>query len=216
MIPADKAFVLLWVVGLHLATGSEPCVDLDATGCRNNPQICQDTLLAEVTCPVMCNKCPNVPQVTTAATTGYSTQSAACPDSWERFQGSCYYFQTGYMEFNDSELYCNQNNGHLAHINNAAEQAFVSNRILNINPNQTWFIGLTDMQVEGVFRWVDNDEELTPGTFRGWAASQPHDSYDSEDCVGMWFKRGMRWNDISCAAKYPSICEVRVGQALVG
>ncbi|XP_052761532.1 C-type lectin domain family 6 member A-like [Mya arenaria] len=199
-----KAFLLFWVVGLHVATASEPCVDLDATGCRNNPQICQDILLAEVTCPVMCNKCPQ------------STQPPSCPDSWELFQGSCYYFQTDYMAFNDSEIYCNQNNGHLVHINTAAEQAFVKNKILNINPNQTWFIGLTDVQVEGVYRWVDNDEELTPSVFRGWYPTQPYDAYDSEDCVGMWHTVKMLWNDISCTQRFPSICELRVGQALVG
>ncbi|XP_052762182.1 perlucin-like protein [Mya arenaria] len=199
-----SAFLLLWVVvSLHVATASEPCADLDDTGCRKNPQICQDTLLAEVTCPVMCNKCPN------------SIQST-CPDSWELFQGSCYYFHTDYMEFNDSELFCNQNNGHLVHIHNAAEQAFVTNRILNINGNQSWWIGLRDTEVEGVYRWVDNNEELTPAVFRGWAPSQPHDSYNIEDCVGMWSARGMLWNDASCASKLPSICEVRVGQALVG
>ncbi|XP_052815406.1 uncharacterized protein LOC128242336 [Mya arenaria] len=31
-----------------------PCVDLDPNGCKANPHLCQDPLLAEVTCPVTC------------------------------------------------------------------------------------------------------------------------------------------------------------------
>ncbi|WAR29938.1 FCN1-like protein, partial [Mya arenaria] len=60
---------LLWAVCLNVVADFGPCEDLDVVGCRNNPQICQDPLLAEVTCPVSCNKCPTVQQTTTTAST---------------------------------------------------------------------------------------------------------------------------------------------------
>ncbi|XP_052786257.1 fibrinogen beta chain-like [Mya arenaria] len=53
----EKAILLLLAVCLHVDTGFGSCVDLDVTGCRTNPQLCQDPILAEVTCPVMCNRC---------------------------------------------------------------------------------------------------------------------------------------------------------------
>ncbi|WAR30111.1 hypothetical protein MAR_003679, partial [Mya arenaria] len=63
----QKAIVLFLAVCLNLATALGSCVDLDVTGCRTNPQLCQDPLLAEVTCPVMCHRCPPFPDSTPAA-----------------------------------------------------------------------------------------------------------------------------------------------------
>ncbi|XP_052786383.1 microfibril-associated glycoprotein 4-like [Mya arenaria] len=73
-----EAIVFIGAVCLNLALASGSCVDLDVTGCRTNPQLCQDPLIAEVTCPVMCNRCPNVPQTTQADTT------ADCSDLLKR------------------------------------------------------------------------------------------------------------------------------------
>ncbi|XP_052765597.1 perlucin-like protein [Mya arenaria] len=203
------------VVCLHVATCSEPCVDLDEEGCRHNPHICEDIILAKAACPAMCELCPNDLHTTTAATNAPSAKLSTCPNNWELFQGSCYYFKPDFMEFNDSELFCNLNNGHLVHIDNAAEQAFVTNRILNINRNQSWWIGLRDTEVEGVYRWVDTDEVLAPPMFIDWEPTQPLDAYNIEDCVGLWWARSMLWNDMSCKNKFPSICELSVGQLAV-
>ncbi|XP_052786328.1 apolipoprotein(a)-like [Mya arenaria] len=69
-----KAIVLLWVVCLHVDAVSGSCVDLDVNGCQTNPHICDDDLLARVTCPVTCKRCPNDQQTTRA------TRAAPCVD----------------------------------------------------------------------------------------------------------------------------------------
>ncbi|XP_052786332.1 uncharacterized protein LOC128221770 [Mya arenaria] len=65
-----KAIVLLWVVCLHVDAVSGSCVDLDVNGCQTNPHICDDDLLARVTCPVTCKRCPNDQQTTRATRAG--------------------------------------------------------------------------------------------------------------------------------------------------
>ena len=38
-------------------TDKETCKDLDPHGCAVNPDLCQDPILAVVTCPRTCNIC---------------------------------------------------------------------------------------------------------------------------------------------------------------
>ncbi|XP_052762552.1 ficolin-2-like [Mya arenaria] len=56
-----EAVVLNFALILHVVSVSGECVDLDVFGCRNNPHLCHDDLLAEVTCPMACNRCPTQP-----------------------------------------------------------------------------------------------------------------------------------------------------------
>ena len=49
--------LILLSLSLVLMALSQPCKDLDPHGCRNNPDLCLNQVLALVTCPVTCNKC---------------------------------------------------------------------------------------------------------------------------------------------------------------
>ncbi|XP_052815760.1 uncharacterized protein LOC128242582 [Mya arenaria] len=65
-------YILRVLVTLSLAfkysRSEDPCADLDPDGCRANPHLCRDPLLAEVTCPVTCRTgCALVPTTTLTA-----------------------------------------------------------------------------------------------------------------------------------------------------
>ncbi|XP_052762167.1 asialoglycoprotein receptor 2-like [Mya arenaria] len=98
---------------------------------------------------------------------GYST----CLDGWIPFNGSCYLFAHHHMQltFTGAEQYCRQhNNAHLVHVNNALENAFIKDQ-LREKQTTSWWMGLTDEDIEGVWKWFDTDtvasftgEHLTP------------------------------------------------------
>jgi len=68
----------------------------------------------------------------------------------------------------------------------------------------SWFIGLTDVDSEGSFVWVD-DTPLLPEQ-SNWAENEPNDAMMNEDCVVL--SSLGTWNDLSCTNPRPIICEV--------
>jgi len=75
--------------------------------------------------------------------------------------------------------------GHLVTINSAAENAFVS----AMSPNYMW-IGYTDRDVEGTFRWITDE----PVTYTNWAPGEPNNAGGNEDwAVINWGSD--KWND---------------------
>jgi hypothetical protein len=65
----------------------------------------------------------------------------------------------------------------------------------------TWWIGLNDIEVEGVFVWPDG----TPATYTNWNEGEPNDAGGIEDCVEMSAATGL-WNDSPCDVARAYIC----------
>lgn len=64
--------------------------------------------------------------------------------------------------------------GHLVAINDRAEQEFIAQTFLaGQNRGQTYWIGLTDREVEGSFRWTTDE----PVTFTKWNPGEPSDGW---------------------------------------
>ncbi|MEM9823572.1 MAG: HYR domain-containing protein, partial [Bacteroidota bacterium] len=104
-------------------------------------------------------------------------------------------------EFNDSKYYCSNTNnytwlqaraeaeafgGHLAIINDAAENEFIRSNIL---ADYVW-LGLTDEAQEGTFRTVFGD--LAP--YLNWKSGEPNNAGGSEDYVRLLRSNG-QWTD---------------------
>ncbi|KAK9538102.1 hypothetical protein VZT92_005658 [Zoarces viviparus] len=72
--------------------------------------------------------------------------------------------------------------------------------------DHTW-IGLSDRDEEGTWRWVDG----TPLTEAYWHAPPDNGGDDpplgEEDCVEMINDRGRKWNDLRCHISLQWICE---------
>ena len=90
--------------------------------------------------------------------------------------------------------------GHLATINDAAEDNWVTTTFSNFGGVQRMlWIGLTDQNHEGTFTWVSGD----PSTYRNWEPGQPDNggSFGPENWVHILPNPGPRspgkWNDFS-------------------
>ena len=76
--------------------------------------------------------------------------------------------------------------GHLATISDYAENLFVS----QMNPGKIW-IGLTDRDTEGTFKWVTN-ETLN---YQNWAPGEPNNAGNEDWTVINWSGSNPDWND---------------------
>ena len=69
---------------------------------------------------------------------------------------------------------------------------------------KSW-IGGTDQDVEGVWRWAVTGELLT-ATGIYWATGEPNHSGFGEDCLGYMWNTG-KWFDKICSSLLKYICE---------
>ncbi|XP_051801913.1 uncharacterized protein LOC110970752 [Acanthochromis polyacanthus] len=121
---------------------------------------------------------------------------------WVYFNNSFYYISTSKNSWNDSRSDCLQRGADLVVINSKAEQEFTRHF------GQHIWIGLTDHEMEGKWKWVDG----TPLTKSYWGTNEPNSYKGSdEDCGEIkFFAEENNWNDKPCHVKNVWICEKAV------
>uniref|UniRef100_A0A8C8J303 C-type lectin domain-containing protein n=1 Tax=Oncorhynchus tshawytscha TaxID=74940 RepID=A0A8C8J303_ONCTS len=122
------------------------------------------------------------------------------PKGWTLFQSTWYYISSEVKSWDESRQDCIERGADLVIINSKEEQTFL------INLNKRIWIGLTDKDIEGTWKWVDG----TKLTTSYWTGKQPDNGdgdprYGEEDCAEIVM--GWMWNDISCANHYNWVCE---------
>ncbi|KAG9329496.1 hypothetical protein JZ751_004448 [Albula glossodonta] len=119
------------------------------------------------------------------------------PQGWTNFSSSSYYISKEKKTWSESRQYCRDKGADLVIINNEEEQTFLQNF------GHTW-IGLTDSENEGTWKWVDGTT-LTTGY---WSFKQP-DNWYNEDCAAIQPKDGtlQSWNDRFCSDRIQWVCE---------
>jgi hypothetical protein len=90
---------------------------------------------------------------------------------------------------------CAQHGAHLAVIDDAGENAHVRGLL-----DGNFWIGLSDLEVEGDFRWVTG----APLDYTNWASGEPNNWW-GEDCVEV--RGNGQWNDENCGRSRPFVCE---------
>ncbi|KAL7405007.1 hypothetical protein ABVT39_022273 [Epinephelus coioides] len=118
---------------------------------------------------------------------------------WKYFSGSFYYISSDMKTWKDSRDYCVQRGADLMIINSREEQMFTAGF------QKVLWIGLTDRETEGTWKWVDG----TPLTTSYWTYHEPNGAPDrDEDCAEIKdFYLINSWNDEPCDAQKFWICE---------
>uniref|UniRef100_A0A3Q4GC93 C-type lectin domain-containing protein n=1 Tax=Neolamprologus brichardi TaxID=32507 RepID=A0A3Q4GC93_NEOBR len=119
---------------------------------------------------------------------------------WLYFNGSFYYISSITKSWQDSRDDCLQRGAVLAIISNTEEQEFI-----RLQQKVMW-IGLTDRETEGVWKWVDE----TPMTASFWYSGEPNNfNGRNEDCVVINhnYDYENNWNDAACENLNFWLCE---------
>ncbi|KAL1765154.1 C-type lectin domain family 4 member D [Sigmodon hispidus] len=126
-----------------------------------------------------------------------------CPVSWIAFQSNCYFPVNDNQTWLQSERNCSGMGGHLASITTAAEQNFVTQLL---DRRFSYFLGLTDKDMEGFWQWVDQTPFNPHMAF--WHKGEPNDLL-KEDCVVLVNAQDKwAWNDVPCQFKTSRICKL--------
>uniref|UniRef100_A0A3B4CXC0 C-type lectin domain-containing protein n=1 Tax=Pygocentrus nattereri TaxID=42514 RepID=A0A3B4CXC0_PYGNA len=118
-------------------------------------------------------------------------------------EDSFYYISTEKKSWTESRKDCKERGADLVIINSREEQREI---LLFF----TW-IGLTDTEEEGVWKWVDNSRLTT----KFWWKGEPNDHGGNEDCAitgykGAGSERLSTWADYPCNHPVVGICEKRI------
>ncbi|CAH2322630.1 Hypothetical predicted protein [Pelobates cultripes] len=128
-----------------------------------------------------------------------------CPSKWQLFGLSCYLRSSGTKNWMQGGHWCRTQGGYLAVINSEKEQVFLK----SIVGMKSW-IGLSDHEREGYWRWIDGTPyDKTP---RFWSRNPPK-SNEAEDCVTL--SAFSMWDDEDCNRTYLSVCERTAAQIIL-
>ncbi|XP_042600847.1 CD209 antigen-like protein C [Cyprinus carpio] len=122
-------------------------------------------------------------------------------DGWKCHQSSLYFISSEMKSWTESRRYCRERAADLIIINNTEEQDFV--KIISGGSEYFW-IGLTDIEVEGRWKWVDGSN-ITSGF---WASGEPNSFQGKEEDCALNHLPG--WADYPCDYMSKWICEKSV------
>ncbi|XP_048051416.1 CD209 antigen-like protein 2 isoform X2 [Megalobrama amblycephala] len=104
--------------------------------------------------------------------------------------------------WSDSRQYCRDHGGDLVIIRTEEKQRHITSLV----KDNVW-IGLSDIENEGMWKWVDNSP-LKQGF---WDVGEPNNYHGDEDCIGL--NPGIHtlnnWGDFVCSYKRKGLCEKR-------
>ncbi|KAL4219517.1 positive regulation of myeloid dendritic cell activation [Mactra antiquata] len=135
----------------------------------------------------------------------YILAACSCPDGWQRHGPTCYHFSHDLESFGIADLMCKHMGGVLAEIETLQESSFLSAQVASFN-NRYW-IGLTDIQEEGIWKWFNTNTMLIQTNVSNWASHEPDNTNDIENCVILGGTKGLWW-DHPCHEFNRYICEM--------
>lgn len=125
---------------------------------------------------------------------------------WKYFDSHLYHISTRNKSWDEARQDCKSRGADLVIINTQQEQEFVSSL------NKEVWIGLSDVNVEGQWRWVDG----TPLTTKFWAKDQPNSYKGEQDCVKLWLTPPLEnWNDEKCSIIHSWVCEKPINMQVI-
>ncbi|MCB9647287.1 MAG: trypsin-like serine protease [Deltaproteobacteria bacterium] len=101
-----------------------------------------------------------------------------------------------------ARAHCARQGGRLVILETPEENDAVSAMVRTWTDRPFW-IGLSDREEEGVWRWNDGSEPA----YSAWAPNEPNDYASAEDCGHSNFGDVARWNDANCGSRGPYVCE---------
>ncbi|XP_055013083.1 C-type lectin domain family 4 member E-like [Boleophthalmus pectinirostris] len=143
-----------------------------------------------------------------------------CDEAWLLHGQKCYRFSNMKTSWDMSRQLCGEMGGDLVKIETRTEQQFLFEKIKEINKSteEMFWMGLSDAETEGDWRWTDGsslNQSLAFWFVYGSAnepdnwISPPHPQ--GEDCAWMgvrvWATEFLSWFDVPCTITSRFMCE---------
>lgn len=134
---------------------------------------------------------------------GAPDDSLDCPDCIETpvLPGSTYWICPTPRTYAQALEHCEELGAGLAQIESELENELLYAAATAIR-RQDWWLGLDDIEEEGVWEWNDG----SPLEFTWWHGGEPNDWGSGEDCGGYWMDD--HWNDWPCSYELGVLCEL--------
>ncbi|XP_072250087.1 CD209 antigen-like protein C [Leuresthes tenuis] len=137
-------------------------------------------------------------------------QCRECPEGWLHIGNQCYYFSGDKLDWPKSRDSCEEMGGHLTILHTMEQHVALEKEARRIGGfDYHFWIGLSDIENEGDWRWVDNTT-LRHKYWDQWS-SEP-DNHQSggehgEDCATL-DSHSKTWFDVPCDHVYKRICQM--------
>ncbi|XP_048239843.1 perlucin-like [Haliotis rufescens] len=126
-----------------------------------------------------------------------------CPLGFLRHGDSCYWISTTVASFAEAKTYCQYMQSHLARITSKVEDDFLRGHVRRRGKGTDYWLGATDMNVEGKWLWEGNKAM----TYTNWDRNNPNNDKGVENCLGLRKEFNYKWNDYQCHHRLNFICE---------
>ncbi|XP_060777561.1 C-type lectin domain family 4 member E [Neoarius graeffei] len=137
-------------------------------------------------------------------------QCMPCPDGWKYTENKCYYFSDDKLDWIRSRESCASMDSHLAILHTHEQHLALEKIARSLSGFEYYYwIGLSDIEEEGVWKWVDN----TPVNNTYWDKwdEEPNNHQSGglhgEDCAVL-NSHSKSWFDVPCDNIYKHICEM--------
>ncbi|MCH9688705.1 MAG: hypothetical protein K0V04_45155 [Deltaproteobacteria bacterium] len=99
---------------------------------------------------------------------------------------------------------CEANGLHLVTIHDDITNTWLVDQSQAIDGSTSWWMGYSDLQDEGQWRWVDGG----PQDYDNWHPGEPNNGVAGpEHCAAFPEHTAFAWNDLECDTPRPFICE---------
>ena len=112
------------------------------------------------------------------------------------------------MSWHDAKAYCESLGGYLATITSQEENDFIYSNLANNSPQVSW-LGATDEEEEGVWKWVTGET----WSYTNWYSGEPNNWCEEDylhftDGDNLWASatKSNRWNDLQTRDNGGSMC----------
>jgi hypothetical protein len=112
--------------------------------------------------------------------------------------------EVGEGTFEDARAHCLRLGGVLASVIDQDQNEAIR-KLLKASKYETLWIGASDLQIEGLWKWVELPEVQAFMIYNNWAYGNPDNGAGGENCAEMWVSG--EWNDANCNARKAFACD---------
>jgi len=135
---------------------------------------------------------------------GLIDDAPACACDQRELSGRTYHLCNWPMPWSEAQGMCERKGLVLARIDSKRASRALFREATAV-ARDAWWLGYSDRDEEGRFRWREGDV----GAFTYWDKGQPNNRSCNEDCVALREGKQGRWHDTPCNQHRPFICAER-------